>query len=82
MKIKPIYIFFLILGLLSVSLVMAAEIDGDLQLHKGHKDPTYSEISNPNHHKISHNQSTDNNAPESNLTIDTVIESQLLINKN
>ena len=58
MKIKPIYIFFLILGLLSVSLVMAAEIDGDLQLHKGHKDPTYSEISNPNHHKISHNQST------------------------
>lgn len=77
MKIKPIYIFFLILGLLSVSLVMAAEIDGDLQLHKEHNDPTYSEILIPTHHEIRHHHSIDNNAPKDNFTIDTFIFSQI-----
>lgn len=77
MKVKPIYIFFLIISLLSVSLVVAAEVDGNLHSDNEDNGLTHSEMLVPSHHNIRHHHDMGNNAAKNNFTIDTYVLSQI-----
>ncbi len=83
MKFKPIFIFFIILGVLSVSLVMAAEFEDDLYADNGHNDPVFSESSIQQHRETRNiHYNIDNHAPKNDFTIDTFILNEIEQLKN